>query len=82
MSACRIDFDETECLCFNIKEKKVFDNYTEIWENVNNMIKKNLIVNLYIIKNNGQKNIQHKRKLSMFLLKSNASVSDIDLFSL
>ena len=82
MSACRIDFDETECLCFMIKEEKVFDNYTEIWENVNNMIKKNLIVNLYIIKNNGQKNIQHKRKLSMFLLKSNASVSDIDLFSL
>ena len=51
MSAYRIDFDETECMYFMIKEEKVFHKYMEIWEKVNNIIKKILTVNLYIIKN-------------------------------
>ena len=51
VSAYKIDFDETEFMYFMIKEEKVFDKYMEIWEKVSNIIKKNLIVNLYIIKN-------------------------------
>ena len=30
MSACGMDFDETECIYLMIKEEKVFDNYMEI----------------------------------------------------
>ena len=48
MSAYRIDFDEAERMCFMIKEEKVFDKYMEIWEKVNNIIKKK-ILNLYIV---------------------------------
>ena len=40
MSAYKIDFDETECMYFAIKEQKAFYKYMEMWENVNNMIKK------------------------------------------
>ena len=50
VSAYRIDFGETECMYFMIKEEKVFDKYMEIWEKVSNIIKE-LIVNLYIVKN-------------------------------
>ena len=39
VSAYRIDFGETECMYFMIKEEKVFDKYMEIWEKVNNIIK-------------------------------------------
>ena len=48
VSAYRIDFDEAERMCFMIKEEKVFDKYMEIWEKVNNIIKKK-ILNLYIV---------------------------------
>ena len=33
-----------------IKEEKVFDKHMEMLEKVSNIVKKNLIVNLYIIK--------------------------------
>ena len=36
----RIEFYETECMCFMIKEEIVFDIYMETWETVNNIIKK------------------------------------------
>ena len=39
MPANRIDFDETKCMFFMIKEEKVFDKYMKIWK-VNNIIKK------------------------------------------
>ena len=44
VSAYRIDFDETECMYFMIKEGKVFDKYMYIWEKISNIIKKKLIV--------------------------------------
>ena len=47
VSAYRIDFDEAERMCFMIKEEKVFDKYMEIWEKVNNIIKKNKIELIY-----------------------------------
>ena len=47
----RIDFDETKCMYFLIKDEIFFDKYNEIWgKKVSNIIKKNLIVTLYIIK--------------------------------
>ena len=50
MSAYRIDFNETECMYFMIKEK-VSDKYMEIWEKVNNRIKKTINSELIIVKN-------------------------------
>ena len=38
MSAYRLDFDKTKCMCFMIKEVKNFDKYMEIWEKVSNII--------------------------------------------
>ena len=46
----RRDFDKTKCMYFLIKDENLFDEYNEIWEKVSNIIKKNLIENLYIIK--------------------------------
>ena len=43
--------DETKCMYFMIKDRKIFDKYVIIWENVSNIIKQKLIVNLYMIKN-------------------------------
>ena len=43
------DFDKTKCMSFLIKDGKFSEKYNEIWEKVSNSIKKNLIVNLYII---------------------------------
>ena len=43
--------DETKCMYFMIKDGKIFDKYVIIWENVGNIIKQKLIVNLYMIKN-------------------------------
>ena len=34
-----------------IKDENSFDKYMKTWEKVSNTIQKNLIVNLYIIKN-------------------------------
>ena len=36
-----IDFEETECMYFMIKEEKLFVKSMNIWENINNVIKKN-----------------------------------------
>ena len=43
--------DETKCMYFMKKDGKIFDKYVIIWENVGNIIKQKLIVNLYMIKN-------------------------------
>ena len=43
-------FDKNNCMYFMIKEEKCFDKYNELWEKVSNTIKE-LIVNLYTIKN-------------------------------
>ena len=51
MSIYKRDFDKTKCMYFLIKDEKYFYKYNKIWENVSNIIKKKLIVNLYIIKN-------------------------------
>ena len=40
LNACRIDFGETECMCFMIKKEKDFDKYMKIWEKVSNITKK------------------------------------------
>ena len=40
VSVYRIDFDETEYMYFMIKKESVFDKYMDIWEKVNNIIKK------------------------------------------
>ena len=39
-SAYIIDFAEIECMCFMIKEEKVFDKYIKIWGKADNIIKK------------------------------------------
>ena len=52
---------------FLIKEEKSLEKYNEMWEKVSNIIKRNLIVNLHIIKKNlrAEKKNQRKRRLSM-----------------
>ena len=44
-------FDKTKYKCFMIEEGKAFDKYMEILEKVSNTAKRNLMVNLYMIKN-------------------------------
>ena len=45
------NFDENRHIYFLIKKEKVFIKYMEFLERVSNIIKKKLIVNLYIVKN-------------------------------
>ena len=75
MSAYGIDFDETECMYFMIKEENDLDKYMEIGEKVDYIIKKinsELIYSKkYLI---AKKNSTQK--------KSNTSTSDIDWLSL
>ena len=75
MSAYGIDFDETECMYFMIKEENALDKYMEIGEKVDYIIKKinsELIYSKkYLI---AKKNSTQK--------KSNTSTSDIDWLSL
>ena len=40
MSAYRKDFDETKCMSFLIKDDELLKKYNEIWENVKNIIKR------------------------------------------
>ena len=40
MSAYRIDFDKTKCMCFLIKYEKLLGKYNEIWKKVSNIIEK------------------------------------------
>ena len=62
---------------FAIKEQKAFYKYMEMWENVNNMIKK-IIVNLYIQqKYLIAKNHSSQKKAFNVLQKSNNSAYDI-----
>ena len=51
MSAYRKDFDETTYIYFLIKDDELLEKYNEIWVKVKNIIKNNLIVSHYIIKN-------------------------------
>ena len=51
MSIYKRDFDKTKCMYFLIKDEKYLYKYNKIWENVSNIFKKKLIVNLYVIKN-------------------------------
>ena len=52
MSACIKDFDETKYMCSLIKDDELLEWYNEIWgKKLEIVSKKNLIVNLYIIKN-------------------------------
>ena len=51
MSAYRRDFDETRHMFFFIKNDKLLKKYNEIWDKVSNAAKKDLIVNLFTIKN-------------------------------
>ena len=51
MTAYRKDFDETEYISFLIKDDEFLEKYNEIWEKVQNILKKKLIVNQYTMKN-------------------------------
>ena len=43
MSAYRKDFNEAKSLPFLIKEDKLLEKYNEIWEKVQNIIKKEFV---------------------------------------
>ena len=51
MTAYRKDFDETKYISFLIKDDEFLEKYNEIWEKVQNILKKKLIVNQYTMKN-------------------------------
>ena len=51
MSVYRRSFDKTKYMFLYTKDDELFEKYKEIWENVKNSIKKNLIMNLYTKKN-------------------------------
>ena len=50
MSAYRRDLDENKYIPFLIKDDELLEKYNEIWKKLKIVSKKNLIVNLYIIK--------------------------------
>ena len=51
MIAYRRDFGETKYVPFLIKDDELLETYKEIWEKLKIVSKKNLIMNLYTIKN-------------------------------
>ena len=51
MSAYRRDFDENEYMSFLIWDDELLEKYNEIFKNVKIVSNRNLIVNLYTIKN-------------------------------
>ena len=51
MRVYRKAFDETKSMSFLIKDDELLEKYNEIWKKLKNIIKKNLIVNQYIMKN-------------------------------
>ena len=51
MGVYRRDFDETKYISFLIKDDELLEKYNEIWDKVTNSMKKDLIVNLYTMKN-------------------------------
>ena len=40
MRACRKDYEETKFMSFLIKSNKLLEKHNEIWDKVNNIIKK------------------------------------------
>ena len=42
--------NRTKCMYFMTKDEESFDKCMAIWEKISNVIKKILIVNLYVIK--------------------------------
>ena len=64
MSACRIDFNETECIYFTTKED--FDKYIENWEKVINIIKKKIDSQLTYSKKYLIKLKKHKKSFQCF----------------
>ena len=51
MSVYRWDFDEIKNMYFLVKDNELLEKYNETWKTVRNSIEKNLIVNLYTMKN-------------------------------
>ena len=51
MSAYRRDFDENKYMSFLIWDDELLEKYNEIFKNVKIVSNRNLIVNLYTIKN-------------------------------
>ena len=51
MSAYRRKFDKTKYSSFLIKDDELLEKYNKIWKKLKIVSKKNLIVNLYIMKN-------------------------------
>ena len=47
MSAYRKRFDETKYMSFLIKDNKLLEKYSEIWDKVNNIIKKGFEIQSY-----------------------------------
>ena len=51
MSAYRRDLGKYKYMSSLIKDDELLEKYNEIWEEVKNSIKKNLIMNLYTMEN-------------------------------
>ena len=51
MSIYKLSFYKTRCMHFLIKDENFLEKCNAIWGKVSSIIKKHLIVNLYIIKN-------------------------------
>ena len=51
MSAYRRDFDETNYVYFLIKDHKLLQKYSEVWQKLKIILRKNLIVSLYTMIN-------------------------------
>ena len=50
MSVHRTDFEETKYMSFLIKDNTSLEKYNETWEKNQGLLKKDLIVSLYIMK--------------------------------
>ena len=50
MSEYRRDFDETKCI-FLLKDDELLENIMRFWKKLKILSKRNLIVNLYAIRN-------------------------------
>ena len=51
MTAYRRYFDESKYMYFLMKDDELIEKYIEIWENLETVSKKNLIMNLYAMTN-------------------------------
>ena len=50
MSVHRTDFEETKYMSFLIKDNTSLEKYNETWEKNQGLLKKDLIVSLYVMK--------------------------------